>query len=485
MADDSLGDFLSSLHDTGEVQRVTGMVEPVGEVTAITQRVCERVAEGGPALLFSAVRNSHWPVVTNLLGHPRRLCRAAGVTQLDQYAQLWGEPGPEPYLTGRGLQVEPKLAPRTVRQGACQQVVKLGRDVNLWELPALQGYEGETHPSLNGGVCITPALVPGRQRLATGTFAVVDRQRLLPLWMEGDLSLRLARAAQTARRQLPCAIVFGGDPLLQIAAAGGDWFEAGVGLDVVGRLRSSSLDVVKCRSHDLEVPAEGELVIEGFVDPDAPWELVEGLATPMGTLSQPTLVPPLQVTAITHRANPVMPAMVHSPGISEADWLRTAVDDWMQPVVKRLSTQIVDWSRPRRSHGLTAFVSVDKDRPFLAQRVSHALWGLAGLRFVKWLVVVDADVSLADDAAVWGTVAANVDPQRDLLLVREAADPHDPAAGQLGITGKIAIDATRKLREEGSPRVWPSPLRSANAMWESLSKRWSELGLPDRWGATP
>jgi 4-hydroxy-3-polyprenylbenzoate decarboxylase len=484
MPDLTLGEFLTALQDTGEVFRVAAAVDPQGELAAITQRVIERAGDGGPALLFTAVRNSAWPVVTNLLGQPRRLCRALGVDSFDALPELWGGQDPTSWGSPHGPPRGTPAGTKTIRQGACQQVVKLGRDVNVWELPTQRGWAGENHPTLSGGIAILPSIHGGRATLTPTPVQVVDRQRLLPLWTEHEPAARLARQAQTERRQLPVAWVFGGDPVISLAAELAPWFDQGVTYDVVGALRREPLGLVKCRSHDLEVPAEGELVIEGFVDPDVPWEPVEGVPLSNGYLSTPTTAPPIQVTAITHRANPIIPLSLPGPTPNEATQRLAALDRLMQPVIQRLSSAIVDFVRPGWGQGAVAIVSLRKTHPLAATTVGHALWSAPGLRFVKWIIAVDAEVPVQHAGKVWGQVALGVDPGRDVRLSAGPADPHDPAMAQPGIGGRILIDATTKTAGEGYPRPWPTKLGFSDEQQQKLRERWSELGLPERWGGT-
>jgi len=480
---DTLGDFLTPLQDTGEVVRITATVDPALELAAITDRVAKRSGDGGPVLLFSSVRNAHWPVVTNVLGHPRRLCRALGVESLEQIATRFVDIADE--LAPRWSMNQPavtKFAAKAIRQAACQQVVKLGRDVNLWELPALRSWPDEQNPAFTGCVVVTPDVNTGRSTLSLAPLQLVDRHRLLPYWTSIDAPLQAALAARQAQRQLPIALAFGGDPLLTIAAEAGRWMNRSAGYDTVGQLRRAALEVVKCRSHDLEVPADAEVIIEGFIDADTPWEAITPLGLSTGHYAEETDVPPIQVTAITHRANPLFPAVVLNAPPSEEGWRREGVDRLFLPLVKGLSSAIVDYTRPSWSCGNTVVVGIRKQSPLEARTVCHALWSCPGLRLARWIIVVDEDVTLRREGDVWGALVRNVDPQRDFFQGDGPAHPDDHATSQRGIGGRIAIDATRKTADEGFPRAWPAALRSSQETTQKLSERWSEFGLPERWG---
>lgn len=474
MAYDSLGEFLTALDDAGEVVRVTAAVDPELELGAIVDRLVRRSSDGGPVIWFSNLRNAAWPVVANLLGNPRRLCRALGLESLaagvSQYGPLledWSRP-----LSQR-LPSE-RFAPRTIRQAGCQQVVKLGKDVNLWELPALRCWPGETHPALTAALVVTPGEA-GRSVLSHTPLQVIDRQRLLPYWTAVDPELRQVQRARSENRQLPVALVFGGDPRVSLAAEITRALPEPLDYRQMGQWRQQSLDVVRCRSHELEVPADAEVIVEGFIDAAADWEAISQLALPTGHYSAETLVPPIQVTAITHRANPVFPVIVPGGFPSEDHWRREVIDRFQLPALQAACPDVVDCYRPTWGTGSTLFVSMKKRYPLAARTVCHALWGRCDLRFVKWIVVVDDDVPLRREAEVWAAVARHADPLRDLLTLDGPAHPDDHAAAVRGMSGKLAIDATRKTAEEGFPRKWPDALKYPEELQQKLAERWPEL----------
>ncbi len=481
MACDSLGEFLTALDDAGELVRIATVVDPVMEATAITERLTALAGDGGPAVWFSGLRNSTWPLVLNLLGHPRRICRALGIDSFSRLptsltntvAALWSSPG-----TAAG-----RFAPKLIRQAPCQQVIKLGKDVNLWELPALRSWPEESAPVLQGNLIVFPAEEgPVHSRFSAAALQLVDRQRLLPCWSSNEPALRVVQHFQRQQRQMPVAIVIGNDPLLNLATDLGRWLERPLDAGELGALRERSVQVVKCRSHDLEVPADAEIVIEGFIDVESPWETITSMALPTGHYSTGTVVPAIQVTAITHRANPVCMATVASPGPREHYWRRDAVDRLLLPALRQRIPGLVDLCRPAGSDGRMIFVGIHKSRPFEAQTVAHALWSCPGFRSAKWIIVVDEDVSVRREGDVLSALARQSDPDRDLLSFVGAADPDDHASRLRGRTGKVAIDATRKLDGEGYGREWPRRLQFPDEQLQKLMARWPEFGITGREG---
>lgn len=486
MAYDALGDFLEALLDAGELVRITAPVDSAVELAAIVDQVVQQQPEGAPALLFSSVRNSQVPVVANLLGHPRRLCRALGVESLPAAAERFStslqnvRPGSwwEALKPWSAWTERSGWSPQTVKHGLSQQVVKLGRDINLYEWPLPRHWPQETLPVLTAGLLVTPSTSAQPWRLSRIPLQVVDRQRLLPYWLPSHPVWTLLEQYRREQRQLPVAVVFGGDPVLQIAAEALDWPGLPTGFAWPGLLRGKSVELVKCRTHELEVPADAEWIIEGFVDPTAPWEPVVGLALSTGYVAERTEVPPLQVTAMTHRASPIVPTMVPGRPPHESAWLCQAIDHLLLPLVQQVVPDIVDFSRPW-SGGTrqTVFVSLRKSQPFQARQVMHALWGFPPFRRVKTLVVVDADVDVHQETAVWSAVSSHVDPTRDVICLTGAADMDDHAMAVRGVGGRWGIDATRKGLAEGAGRPWPEELRWPPELLHHIRERWAEFGL--------
>lgn len=475
---DSLVDFLTVLEDTSEVLRIGAAVDPKWEVAAITDRVVQRSGDGGPALWFSAVRNTTWPVVTNLLGHPQRICRALGLNAWDHISSEFGDAVYQYHV----LRAASRTATKPVRQAVCQQVIKLGRDVNLWELPTLTSWPGENHGSFSGGIIVTPTADDSRFRISRDTLAVTDRQTLLPHWTPQDIVWDEIRRARQSQRQFPVAIVFGADPRLTLAAESGYWFAEGVGYDFAALLQQGPLETVKCRTHDLQVPAEAEVVIEGLINPDAVSTPCEPVGLSNGVLSREMSTIPIMVTAVTHRANPIFPARIIQGHPSEDSLIRLAVDQLFQQVLRRAAPGIVDVFRPPTGLGKVVLVSFSKRYPYQARTIASALRGLTGLSRVPWMILVDADVNIRREDEVWRALALQVDASRDLLAQRGPADWQHPSNQVPGSGSQLTIDATRKFPAEGGPDHWPARLECQAETHTLLASRWSEYGLPVQWG---
>ena len=493
MANDQLADWLAQWHDVRELVRVSAEVDAVYEIAAITDRL--RTDQGGPAILFDHVRGQTTSVVTNLLGSPRRLSAAFGASSLDGLSQRIDDWLSISLPRGKldTWKLLPRLAelsqwpPTVVKTGMCQQVVKLGRDVNLAELPALTMWPGDAAPTITWGQLHTQS--PKAE--STGTESGSDPRRLVsvvPLEVRGRDGL-LIHGDETSEwwslltdyasrgQQMPVAVVLGGDPITSVAA----WAPLPGRTDPLvfaGFLRNRPVELVAARSVPLTVPASAEIVIEGFVDPQAAFEAAGPISRETGFFGPRESLPLMRVTAITHRANPVFPAMIPGAAPSESHWLDRACERLLLPLARLWVPELVDWRWPfagATRHVL--FASIRKTYAQQTRKVLHALWSLPRAATAKMLVVVDDDVDVQDENAVWSCVAAHADPARDLILWDGPADLLDHATAIRGVGRKLGIDATRKLpSESGSSRI-AQPLRWTAEIEQRLNARWPEFGL--------
>ena len=490
MVSDHLTDWLAQWHDVRELVRVSAEVDAVHEIAAITDRA--RIVQGGPALLFEHVRGHSFPVVTNLLGSPRRLASALGVPSFDLLSQRLDDwlSLSLPHGVLDTWKLLPRLAelaqwsPTVVKTGLCQQVVKLGRDVNLAELPALTMWPGDAAPTITWGQLhsqsprTTEAVDNPRRQVCVVPLEVHGRDGLL---IHGDETCELwPLLAEYGSRgqQMPVAVVLGGDPVQSLAA----WAPLPARIDSLvfaGFLRNRSVEFVAARSIPLTVPASAEIVIEGFVDPQAAFESAGPISRETGFFGPSESLPLLRVTAITHRANPVFPAMIPGPSApAESQWLDRACEQLLLPIVRLWIPELVDWRLPFAGASRhIVFASIHKTFAQQARKVLHALWSLPKIATAKLLVIVDDDIDVRDENAVWASVAAHADPSRDLVLWDGPADPLDHATAVRGVGRKLGIDATRKWPGESGSSRSAQPLRWTAEIAERLQSRWPEFGL--------
>ncbi|MDB5385654.1 MAG: menaquinone biosynthesis decarboxylase, family, partial [Planctomycetaceae bacterium] len=309
---DNLPDFLAHLQDDGELRRISVEVDPRLEVTEIVDRICKQPG-GGPALMFERVKGSPLPLVLNLLGTPHRICQALGASSiaelLDRLAGTLKPETPESWfqklrIGGSGVPMTP-WKPQLVKTGMCQQVVKLGRDIDLRELPATQAWPADSGRFLYAGTVLGRHPVTGERFIETIPLQVLDRDTLGVYWQPHHLAFQSLREHRRLGTHLPLAIAFGGDPTWQFIAQ----TSIPPQLDVLafgGCLRGKPLEVVRGRQVELEVPAGAEIVMEGFIDgQEAP--IAGGtFSHSMGHYATPHDVPVFRVTTLTHRGNPVL-----------------------------------------------------------------------------------------------------------------------------------------------------------------------------------
>ncbi|MSR56127.1 MAG: menaquinone biosynthesis decarboxylase [Planctomycetaceae bacterium] len=489
---DHLSEFLNELQDRGELIRISAEVDPALEITEITDRVSKSPA-GGPALFFERVKGSTMPVLTNLLGSSARVCRAMGVTSFDEAADriagLIRPQAPEGWL--EKLKMVPQFAqtakfpPRVVRNGPCQQVVKLGRDVDLSELPILQCWPLDAGKFITFGQVVTKHPVKGELSVGMHRVQVCDKNSAFMHWHLHHAGYRNFTEYHKLGQQMPIAVSLGGDPVFACMARvprppGLDEYQLG------GFLRGQCIDLVKCRSIDLEVPASAEIVIEGTIDPTEPWEAAGPFGDRTGFYNLARQFPRLHITAVTHRANPIYPATIFGKPPMEDYWLGKAAERIFLPMLKLLAPEVVDYNMPRAGafHNL-AFVSIKKQYPQQARKVMNAIWSAAPTLCTKIVVVVDEHVDVQNEEQVWFHVGANVHPGRDVVLSEGPTDILDHAAPTCGIGHKLGIDATRKFPEEGHPRPWPEETTMSREVKDFVTQRWAEYGLgnllPETW----
>jgi len=481
--------FLKQLESAGELRRIAVEVDPNLEMGAIADRVSTQ-AGGGPALLFERPKGFSMPVAMNVYGSQRRMAMALGVEAeprgLDAIGErierLIQEAMPKP---GSGfldkLAKLPMLAevsawmPKTVRKGICQEVVLRGEEIQLTKLPVLTTWPEDGGPFITMGMSHV-RYKDGRRNMGLYRLQVYD-DRTLGFHTQLHHDGARARTGYAPGERMPVAVAFGGDPaLLYAATAPLPPFLSEVMFS--GFLRGSGMEMVRCVTNDLEVPATSELVIEGWVDPGE--RRREGpFGDHTGYYSLADDYPVLHVEAITHRANPVYPATIVGPPPQEDAYLGLATERIFLPLLRLVLPEVVDMHLPAAGafHNLV-IVAIRKEFPGHAQKVMNAVWGTGQMMFTKCVVVVDADIDPHDLNEVLFRLTSNVDPRRDILFTDGPLDVLDHASDRFAFGSKMGIDATRKNRSfDAYAREWPRDLVFPDRILETLERRWKEYGL--------
>jgi 4-hydroxy-3-polyprenylbenzoate decarboxylase len=472
-----LREWIALLEREGELVRVSAEVDPHLEITEVVDRT---VKAGGPALLFERPKGSSHPLLINQFGTERRLCLAFGVGSLDEIADRLGEilemQPPEGLAAKvRGLKTLKSIAdsrPRTVRSGACQEVVLRGDDVDLGVLPVQTCWPGDGGPFITLPAVITRDPRTGQRNVGMYRVQVLDRRTTAMHWQihkDGRADYLMTDG------KMEVAIALGLDPISAYSASAPLPKHIDE-LMVAGFLRGAPLELVKGVTVDLEVPAGAEIVIEGTIErgdlaDEGPFGDHTGFYTPVEQF------PVVRVSAITMRRDAIYPSIVVGKPVQEDAWLGKATERIFLPAVKMTVPEIVDYDLPVAGafHNL-CIVSIRKAYPGHARKVMHALWGLGMLSLTKGIVVVDEHVDVHDYAQVMFYVGANVDPQRDVELTSGPLDHLDHAPTLQFVGGKIGIDATAKSPAEGA-REWPPEIEMSPEIVALVDRRWAEYGI--------
>jgi 4-hydroxy-3-polyprenylbenzoate decarboxylase len=477
-----LQSFVAELEQRGWLKRIAVEVDPALEITEIADRV---TTAGGPALLFERVRGSQMPLLINTFGTRERTCLALGCNGFDEVAaRVKDLLKPEiPTTLLQKLRKLPELAqlgslpPKIVKRGLCQEVVHTD-DANLFALPALKCWPEDGGRYITLGAVFTKNPDTGDRNVGMYRVQLFEPKLAAMHWHMHHDGARHFRLYRERGRRMPLAIALGGPAVLPYVAT----CPLPPGIDeclFAGFLQGQPLELVPGVSQpEIEVPATAEIVIEGYIDPAEDLILEGPFGDHTGFYSLADYYPRFHVTAVTHRQRPIYPATIVGKPPQEDFWLGKATERIFLPVVQMIVPDVLDYDLPTFGcfHNC-AFVKIRKEYPYQARRVMHALWGAGQMALTKIIVVVDADVDVHNPDDVLFHVGANVDPQRDIELVRGPVDILDHAAPVCGAGSKMGIDATRKLPGEGTVRAWPAELEMTPEVKALVTRRWGEYGL--------
>jgi 4-hydroxy-3-polyprenylbenzoate decarboxylase len=489
MTYDSLGDFVAALERAGQLQRIECEVEPHLEISEITNRVVKR---GGPALLFTNVRGSQFPVLTNQFGSRRRMAMALGTETLDEAGdrirKLLDMSMPQSAMEkiGKLLSLAPLAAalPKTVSSASCQDVVLDNPD--LTKLPVLTTWPMDAGPFITLPLIVTKDPQNGRFNVGMYRMQVYGPNETAMHWQRHKQGRAHAKAWGD---RVPVAVAIGSDPVLTYAATAplppvvDEYLFAGL-------LRGKPVKLVACKTVDLKVPADAEFVLEGYVDNTD--VRVEGpFGDHTGVYSLADNYPTFHVQCMTHRRNPIYPATVVGKPPMEDAWLGKATERIFLPLLQMVVPEIVDMNLPvEGGFQNLAIVSIRKAYPGQGKKVMNALWGLGHMMMLtRVLIIVDADVDVHDTRTVAWFVLNNLDAQHDVVMMPGPVDDLDHGSYTPALGMKVGVDATRKTAAEGYTREWPPDMLMDEATRSRVDARWKEYGLerieralePDDW----
>lgn len=449
--------YLEALERRGELHRVRVPVSAELEIAEIADRV---VKAGGPALLFERVVGKDFPVAIGLFGTRARTAFALGVEDLDELARkvealLALEPGKGGLSALLGLL--PKLPllrgffPRRVRRAPVQEVVWRGEEVDLRRLPVLKCWPLDGGPFLTLPLVITKDPETGELNLGMYRMQVLDPRSTAMHWQWHKVGRRHLEKAKRLGRRLEVAVALGGDPVLTYAATAPLPPLPGVSeFHLAGFLRGAPIELARGVTVDLPVPAEAEFVLEGYIDPEEPLVEEGPFGDHTGFYTPVDLYPRFHVTALTHRKGAIYPATIVGVPPMEDAYLIEATERLFLPALRLVLPEVVDYHMPPEgvAHNWVN-VSLRKAYPGQAYKVAYGMLGLGQMMFAKVIVAVDADVPVKPGFAALLEALKHALPGRDTLLLRGPVDVLDHSSRAFAFGGKLVIDGTRKLPEEG------------------------------------
>ena len=482
MAYRDLREFIRRLEKEGELKRISVEVDPVLEITEITDRVTKA---GGPALLFEHPKGSRVPLAINLLGSHRRVNLALDVDSLGEVASrvksFLDVQTPQGFLDK--VKMLPKLAelgsffPKTVKSGPCKEIIKKS-DFSLAEFPILKCWPQDGGRYITWPMVITKNPGTGKRNVGCYRMQVFDDRTTAMHWQtqkHGAEHFRTARA-QNAGGRMEVAVAIGSDPATALAGI----LPIPPDLDEFmfsGFLRRDAVELVRCETVDLEVPANSEIVLEGYVELG---ELrTEGpFGDHTGFYSLGGQYPVFHITCITHRKDPIYLTTIVGRPAQEDFFMGHAIERIFLPVMKMQFPEIVDVSMP--AEGIfqnLMIVAIRKSYPGHARKVMNAIWSLGQAMFTKVIVVVDHDVDVQNPSeVVWKALCA-IDPQRDIEFVLGPVDTLEHASRFQDYGSKMGVDATRKWPSEGFSRPWPDEICMDSVTKKRIDSLWKSLGL--------
>ncbi len=482
-----LRDFLGQLESRGELKRIAHEIDPRLEMTEICDRTLKA---GGPALLFENPTGHSIPVLANLFGTPERVARAMGqesVAALRDVGRLLAflkEPEPPKGVKDLWDKLPQfkqvlNMPAKAVKDAPCQQVVLEGTDVDLGKFPIQTCWPDDAGPLITWGLTVTKGPRKERQNLGIYRQQVIGRNQVIMRWLAhrgGALDYRDWQELHPGK-PFPVAVALGPDPATILGAVTpvpdtlSEYAFAGL-------LRGAKTEVVKCLSHDLQVPATSEIVLEGFLHPGE--EADEGpFGDHTGYYNEVERFPVFTIERITHRRDPIYHSTYTGRPPDEPSVLGVALNEVFVPILQKQFPEITDFYLPPEGCSYrVACVSMKKQFPGHAKRVMFGVWSfLRQFMYTKFVIVTDDDINVRDWQDVIWALSTRVDPVRDFTLVDNTPiDYLDFASPVSGLGSKVGIDATHKWPGETN-REWGRPITMSAEVRARVDALWSELNI--------
>lgn len=480
-----LRDFLDQLTLRGQLKRVAHSIDPYLEMTEICDRLLK---QGGPAVLFEHPKNHSIPVLGNLFGTPERVAfgmgqeSTAALRDVGKLLAYLKEPDPPKGLKDAWeklpvLKQVLNMAPKVVSSAVCQEIVWEGQAVDLSKLPIQTCWPGDVAPLITWGLTVTRGPYKARQNLGIYRQQVIAPNKVIMRWLAhrgGALDYRDFCQASPGM-PYPVAVALGADPATILGAVT-PVPDSLSEYQFAGLLRGAKTEVVQCLSHDLQVPASAEIVLEGFIYPNE--TAIEGpYGDHTGYYNEQERFPVFTIERMTMRRNPIYHSTYTGKPPDEPAVLGVALNEVFVPLLQKQFTEITDFYLPPEGCSYRmAIVSMKKQYPGHAKRVLFGVWSfLRQFMYTKFIIVTDDDIDIRNWKEVIWAITTRVDPARDTLIVENTPiDYLDFASPVSGLGGKMGLDATNKWPGETS-REWGRTITMDAAVKSRVDQLWDEL----------
>lgn len=481
---DSLREYVESLEKVGQLRRIRTKVSVDLELAEILRRVMYK--NEGPAILFENVEGFKIPVLGNAFGSLRRLKMALDMENFEEIGERMATLTKLkiPHGLLNKVKMLPKLSeisdygPKSTNSGPVTEIVETSKPT-LDSLPIIKSFPKDSGRFITFGITVSKNPETQVRNLGVYRLQVIGSKKAIMHWQVHKRGALHYQMNKEKMQKTEVAVVIGADPATVFSAVA----PVPEGLDkflFAGITRRKGIDLVKCRTVDVEVPASAEVVLEGYVDPS---EMnIEGpFGDHTGYYTPPEPYPTFTLTGIMMRNNPIYLTTVVGKPILEDAYIGKVIERSFLPLVKMFQPEVVDFSMPAAGwfQGI-AIVSIKKRYPGQAKKVMMGLWGMGQLSLTKVLIVVDEDVSVHDINDVIWAVTTRSDPKRDTMLIENApTDSLDPASPLLNLGSKMGIDATKKTKEEGFERPVQEEALPDKSTINLVTKKWNEYGLQE------
>lgn len=485
MAFYDLREFINALESRGMLKRIKTPVDCNLEITEITDRVSKMEGKNNVALLFENVKGYDMPVLMNAFGSMERLALAFGVNDIEEIPNELREILRLPYISLQNkmdlIHIIPTAKrainfPKYVKKAPCQEVV-ITDNPTLDKFPILKCWPQDGGPFITLPLVFTRNPKTGKRNVGMYRLQKYDGQTTGMHWhLHKDGASNYRAYQEMGKDKIEVAVAIGTDPVITYAAT------APLPRDIdemvfAGFLRKKSVEMVKCKTVDVEVPACSEIVLEGYVNIGETRR--EGpFGDHTGYYSLADDYPVFHITCITHRKNPIYSATIVGKPPMEDCFLAKATERIFLPLLQQTLPEIRDINFPLEGvfHDCV-MVSIKKTYPQQAKKVMHAIWGMGQMMFTKMIIVVDEHVDVQKEKEVWWRVFNNIDAKHDIVMVEGPLDALDHSSPMAKWGTKIGIDATKTWPEEGHTREWPDEINMSDDIKKLVDAKWQELGL--------